>query len=232
MKKLLVVLWMVTLYAEDNVWDDQFSNDRYAYAQVTSLEHHVTQNSTISDDFLKNMSSVKNVIFYDVLQKATAIVEIGCGTGEMLQLIGKRFTPLKMLGLDICDKAVEYAYTHNKNSTITYKQFDCLSHDIQATWGHFDVVICSNTLEHFKNPFILLDRMLEAASAVIILVPYNQTNLHDEYGSEGGIAHVYSFTEYSFDNYDVVGWFLFQTDGWQCAESSHQLAIMVRNKIA
>lgn len=212
-------------------WEDQFSDVVYTTPTraITTLQHHSQQNYFISSDFVKQIMHPSNAHFFQTLDEASSLIEVGCGSGEMLQFIGKLFPEIRMVGVDLSYNGIAYANKHNRSKRISYKQFNALDNSLRSAFGKFDIAICSNTLEHFRHPFILLDNILEACEVCIILVPYKQP-VTDGYEMEGGPGHVYSFDEHAFSEYKVLSWFVFQTPGWAWSskgEQPLQLAIMV-----
>lgn len=185
--------------------------------------NHSLQNKIISKDFLKFCTKE----FNDVFSESKSIIEIGCGTGEMCELIHKEFSIEKMLGLDVSPKAAEHSNKNIKNAS--FECFDC-SKNMSAYKG-FDLSISSNTLEHFKNPGLVIKNMMKISKYSMIIVPYNQP-LTDGYDGEGGAGHVFRFTKKSFDKYPMINSFIFFTAGWVYSseeEDPLQLAVLLKN---
>lgn len=235
-KLSMYMLFALPTLSQAVYWEDQFSTEIYTSPtqHITTLQHHADQNYAISQDFLKTIQSSHKAcsVFIYALENASIMLEVGCGSGEMLQLMGKRFPHLQMLGIDISHSGIKYANQQNKHTNIRYQQCDALNNSLQDVVGNFDIAICSNTLEHFKKPFVLLDNILNACDACIILVPYKQP-VTDGYSMEGGAGHVFTFDEHSFADYTVLSWFTFRTRGWSYSskgEEPLQLAILVTKK--
>lgn len=198
----------------DIYWDDQFKNRCSAHSE---------QNDTISLDFIKNSKEK----FLKRIKKAESIIEIGCGTGELLHHIYHRFNK-NLMGLDVSQEAIEFA--KRTYSQIEFKQFDVLKQDIEKK---YDLAICSNVLEHFKDPFVLIDKILSFSNSLICLVPYKQP-VTDHYEYEGGAGHVFMFDESSFAKYSVLDSFIFKTNGWQhsaLGEEPKQFAVLIEKKL-
>ena len=216
-------------------WENHYLPSLYTTPdkKVSFLDHHSQQNVEISRDFLNYIQTTSNGFdFYKALKQAVNILEVGCGTGEMLLNCLKIFPDKKMLGVDIASNAIDYANQQVFSSNIHFTTFNCLASSIEESFGHFSIAICSNTLEHFRNPFPLLDAILRGADRCIILVPYKQP-VTDGYASEGGEGHVYSFDEHSFAEYHVEDWFTFSTSGWQYSsrgEKPLQLVVLISHK--
>jgi SAM-dependent methyltransferase len=217
-----------------NSWENAYSPDVYTTPnkEISMLHHHVSQNIEICRDFFNLISSSNETthLFYETLTQAKKIIEVGCGTGQLLQNVYAFSPNATMLGIDISPKAIDFASAHNRHPrTISYAVFNCLTSKIEKQYGRFDLAICSNTLEHFKDPFTLLDAMLEAADKCLILVPYKQP-VTDGYDGEGGVGHVYTFNDTTFKKYKVLASFTFQTKGWQHSsrgEKPLQFAVLV-----
>lgn len=227
-------IFNTSLRAESNPWEKHYSDSEYTTPNQieTFLAHHSNQNVLISRDFFKqifNSTEINRRKTLQILMDASTVLELGCGSGELSQDIASLFKLSSILGVDIASSAIDYANSKNSHANVSYKVFDCMD-NIQSNLGFFDLCICSNTLEHFKNPFIILDKMLESSKFVILLVPYNQLKL-DENPDGEGINHVFRFTEDTFSSYDVLASFKFQSAGWQhssAGEQPLQLVVLLR----
>ena len=217
------------------IWDNQYSTFNFTTEKknISCLEHHSSQNELISSDFLNCIKTKKNgKLFFRAIKNAENILEVGCGTGEMLSKIYKIFPNKKMLGVDISLSSISYANKSYARPNLKFEKFNCLTSSIEKAFGRFSLAICSNTLEHFKDPFVLLDQIFKAVNYCIILVPYKQP-ITDGYDSEGSLGHVYSFDEYVFSKYELVEYFIFSTDGWQYSSKGEvplQLAVLLKQK--
>jgi len=198
-------------------WQARFSN-------ATSTAHHARQNQRISRDFFKE--AVKHPKFVAALA-SKRIIEVGSGTGEMCNLIHERFHPDVLHGSDFSREAVTVA--NKKYPWVLFWLYDVLLDDPMGSYG---LCVSSNVLEHFREPFTVLERMLDLAPTVLLIVPYRQSAL-DGYDGEGGAGHVAKFSRHSFRFYRVRDSFTFQTDGWQhsaIGEKPLQLAALIQRK--
>ena len=205
------------------------------------LINHSEQNKTITNDLLLilnykhfvktsfespiDSNSIK--FLNNMILKSKKIIEFGCGTGELLYELYNLHNKKKYLGIDITDKCINYANEKYKNNNISYLKFNCLNEDINKL-GNFNLSICSNCLEHFKNPYILIDEMKKVSNYALILVPYNQTPMTDGYYEEGGAGHVFKFDEDSFKNYNIISEFKFYTNGWTCGINPLQWCVLIK----
>lgn len=172
-----------------------------------------------SEDFLAALRGFSDEL-YDVFHNANSVIEFGCGTGYMSQFF--RRVGVRFLGVDICDVSIDYA---NKNFSDEFTRFACV--DIQDVDEKFDVSYSSNTLEHFKDPYLIIDKLLSISDVLFITVPYDQKDLED-YNGEGGAGHVFSFNKDSFSQYDVLLCETYFTHTW--AHGLQLLVVLKKNK--
>jgi SAM-dependent methyltransferase len=204
------------------------SNKVWEINYIDSLLHHSHQNKLISLDFLKAIK--KRKLFLDQIKNSNSILELACGTGELSHFINQKYNTQKIIGLEISESAVKIAdflYSNNNLSFVKINPEDKLNE-----FGKFDTVICSQLLEHFSKPDIMIEKMFEVAPVVIAIIPYDQPII-DTYTEEGGGGHVYRFTEDSFKLYKIIDSVIFETLGWDYSskgETPKQLAVLISKK--
>lgn len=114
-----------------------------------------------------------------------SVLDFGCAKGQLCNEIYKICPHLDITGLDFSEAAIKHA-----KSLYPYIKFRTspLLYDLDL----FDIILCSNTLEHFENPYHILELFsVIAKKYLIILVPYKDLIKHDS-------EHVYRFDESSF----------------------------------
>ena len=197
---------------------------RMRYSDPNGVKHHSRQNYQISRDFLRQ---AREHPLINAALAGPAIIEIGCGTGELSAMINELYRPTTIFATDFSREAVNQATV--KHPTLFFRKFDILHYTI----GHFfNLAIASNVLEHFRDYETMLGKMFELADRVLILVPYRQKGL-DGYDMEGGAGHAVSFSLTSFKHYQTVEAFTFETPGWTHSggrEVPKQLAILLAQK--
>jgi len=198
-------------------WDQRY---------VVGKDAHTQQNHQITTDFLREVVSYPE--FTDVISAAGSVYEIGCGSGDMCFGIGEQFKNFRLIvGSDISSEGVEHARTRFETDVI---KFECANILENLPDNRFDISLASNTIEHFKNPWLMVDAMLSFSDYAILLVPNNQP-CTDGYDYEGGPGHVYTFTADEFTTrYKVHSCFTFSTPGWQHSSGGEiplQLAVLV-----
>lgn len=183
-----------------NNWNEKYSKE---------LQEHYKQNEAISNDFLKALPKTS------LLYSFENYVEFGCGTGNLTKKISEFNNVKSIVGYDISSIALNFATENNSNKKCIYLNFDIIS----CTYSEniCDCIITSNTLEHFKNPNDVINKLLSLSKYVAIIVPFNapKDRLAKIEDDNGGLYHNASFNEYSFDEYNIVEIFTFKTDGWK-----------------
>ena len=121
------------------------------------------------------------------------IVDVGCGMGFFLY--GLRELGANVTGIDPSPRNHKIAYKLFNINVAEASLFD----DIEETRKQYDVVMCMNSLEHFRSPKKVLDRMRDmlGKGGTLILElpalekPYQATT------AEGFLsaAHLYTFSK-------------------------------------
>lgn len=219
-----------------NYWDSK--NTGYG----KDLLHHSNQNTIIATDFtniLRNKiyKSRKNfdsnipmdviVKLDEIIKNKNKIIEFGCGTGEFVYLLQQEYNKINFVGTDFSKKSIDYASKKYSNELLKYFNFDMLKDNFNNL-EYFDISLCSNCLEHFKNPFIIINKILSMSDYLIILVPFNQEPMTDGYDTEGGAGHVFKFVNNTFVDYNIILEFKFYTDGWLCGINPLQWCVVIK----
>ncbi|WP_286186561.1 methyltransferase, partial [Acidovorax cavernicola] len=107
----------------------------------------------------------------------------GCAQGDGADFLASHIDPRQLVGVDFSGVAIEQASRR-------YPAIRFLAENWVGEKSHhaetFDVVFSSNTLEHFHNPWEVLEELGEhAKKAVVLALPYREMDRIDE--------HFYSF---------------------------------------
>jgi SAM-dependent methyltransferase len=125
---------------------------------------------------------------------ARTLLDVGCGMGDATPEFHERYPALELKGCDISATAVEAARaSYGTFATFEQWAFD----DIQ---GQYDVIYCSNTLEHFAAHVDIAAGLLGHCRRLYVLVPYMETNADGTpLRPRPGEWHVATFDERTFD---------------------------------
>ena len=111
----------------------------------------------------------KRVSKIDKGKREIKILDIGCGTGELITIpLGS--LGVSVLGVDIHLPSIDYAKRKNPFENV---RFECTSVN-KSTDQQFDFIICSEVLEHLEDPAEMLNsirRMLKRDGIGIITIP-------------------------------------------------------------
>ncbi len=104
--------------------------------------------------------------------KFESLLDVGCGDGRFLHEAKQRFEKTRLVGVDISDRAIQYAKAFNP---------DLEFHAANITQGlpvqeQFDIVTCIDTLEHIPQADMpaftqSLHRCLNDTGALVVTVP-------------------------------------------------------------
>jgi GT2 family glycosyltransferase len=123
-----------------------------------------------------------------VRAERASICDWGCASGEGTDLLAQALgTPVT--GIDFAPNAIADARSRFKKPS--FLAVDLLKTPIE---DRFDVLFCSNTLEHFADPWGTLETVAAyARNALVVLVPFREVDRHHEHEStftEGNIPVV------------------------------------------
>lgn len=99
-----------------------------------------------------------------------SLLDAGCGEGFVLDFLSRRRPDLRLTGVDVSDKAIEYAAQHfgNRARLRTGSVYKLPFSD-----NSFDTVLCSEVLEHLDDPNRAVNELKRVARRhVVITVPH------------------------------------------------------------
>jgi SAM-dependent methyltransferase len=133
----------------------------------------------------------------DHARSASQVLEVGCGQGALLRKLELELPAAVVHGTDVSPKSLERS--RQLGSRAELFQLDLTSLDFDAThaerFGHFDLVICSEVLEHLADDRRALERiaqLLAPGGHLIVTVPSGQRTRFD-----AAIGHVRHYTRRS-----------------------------------
>ncbi|MBQ8035522.1 MAG: class I SAM-dependent methyltransferase [Proteobacteria bacterium] len=79
----------------------------------------------------------------------TDLLDVGCGTGPMIELLSKKYPQKRYKGLDLTPKMIEVANAKKlPNAEFIVGDSEALPFEDES----FDAVICANSFHHYPNP--------------------------------------------------------------------------------
>jgi 2-polyprenyl-3-methyl-5-hydroxy-6-metoxy-1,4-benzoquinol methylase/glycosyltransferase involved in cell wall biosynthesis len=107
----------------------------------------------------------------DINKNKYSVCDFGCACGELTKLLYDKLPDCNVCGLDVSSSAV-------KEAKKLFPEVEFKQENILKTVELFDVIFCSNVLEHFDNPYDVLSKLLNISKKyLIIMVPYREKNL-------------------------------------------------------
>ena len=97
---------------------------------------------SFKEEFAAALAELEKEPFHDVL-------DCGCGTGPMLELLHQKYPDKHYIGLDLTPEMIKVAQA-KKLSNTEFIVGD--SENLPFAEDSFDAVICSNSFHHYPNP--------------------------------------------------------------------------------
>lgn len=143
-------------------------------------EHIKLQNKVITKENFtyKEIISVLNNILPLLVRRK--VLDIGCGSGSLTFYIAKQ--GFKVLGLDISQRAVKSCKSNARLLNLAKKtHFEVANFPEEFPKGKFDLVICSEIIEHIKNDnecLLKIHNLLSKNGILIISAPSSNSLLY------------------------------------------------------
>ncbi len=102
------------------------------------------------------------------------IVDVGCGTGELLSHLAEQLSPQNLLGLDISKAGILIAQDNYPNLNFALIKVENDGFASTAIKAGADIIVCSEVLEHLEEPKKILkfiSNNLLAEGVLIVTVP-------------------------------------------------------------
>jgi 2-polyprenyl-3-methyl-5-hydroxy-6-metoxy-1,4-benzoquinol methylase len=116
----------------------------------------------------------------DTLAAPQRVLDVGCGIGELCQLISGQYPETKIVGIDPSSKMIRRAEMDFRSENITYV---CGHTDSLSSGEQFDVIVSTNAFPYIpdKNKFLQDIKKQLKTNGRILLLFANQNTLYDAF---------------------------------------------------
>lgn len=106
------------------------------------------------------------------------ILDIGCGTGQILNEVSSTHPMVDYLGIDVANNMIELAKENNKGANI---KFIVSSIEDFKSDGKFDIILCTHAFPYFPNKEEMLKKMANLCNekGELIIVNSSSNSLKD-----------------------------------------------------
>lgn len=160
--------------------DDLESVNSQAYWQQRFLENWEACQGPNQSRFFARLA-IENLpqwLFEQIQRDALTFVDWGCAQGDGTDVFASYIDAAQMTGVDF--SSVSIAQAQVRYPAIRFLAEDWLQKDTEIKV--FDVVFSSNTLEHFHQPYQVLEMLCQRASkAVILALPFQEKDRISEH---------------------------------------------------
>lgn len=110
--------------------------------------------------------------------KELKILDIGCGTGQLIKEISDKYKMVNYLGIDVAENMIDIAKKNNKGNNINFKISSIETFD---TVDRYDIIICTHAFPYFPNKEDMIKKIAGLCNkkGQIIIVNSSTNSLKD-----------------------------------------------------
>jgi SAM-dependent methyltransferase len=130
-----------------------------------------------------------------LLDGMSSVLDVGCGTGVMFELIRDRGLDLDYLGIDVTERFLEVAQNLYPEDRHRFRRMSL--YELPKLRRKFDAVLCRHVLEHLPDYAPAVQSLYACATKKLILVfylpprPLGSKRKRDEHYQRGFYTHTY-----------------------------------------
>jgi SAM-dependent methyltransferase len=116
------------------------------------------------------------------LPDRAVVVDLGCGSGALLERIGRKRPVARLIGIDVEPLALEQAGRRLPEAELVQSDLDDHSAAVARLCRQADAVVCSEVLEHLDAPeraLLLAHDLLRPGGRLVVTVPAGPMNDFD-----------------------------------------------------
>ena len=106
------------------------------------------------------------------------ILDIGCGTGQLIKEISDYYNKVNYLGIDVAENMIEVAKKNNKGKNVKFKTSSIESFESN---DKYDIIICTHAFPYFPNKQEMIKKMAGLCNkkGQVIIVNSSTNSLKD-----------------------------------------------------
>lgn len=110
--------------------------------------------------------------------KELKILDIGCGTGQLIKEISDKYKMVNYLGIDVAENMIDIAKKNNKGKNIKFKISSIETFD---TVDRYDIIICTHAFPYFPNKEDMIKKIAALCNkkGQVIIVNSSTNSLKD-----------------------------------------------------
>lgn len=122
-----------------------------------------------------------------------SLLDLGCALGDSIPVLHEAYPEAELHGSDVSSNAVRRCQSEFGHIA---SFFQTSIHELDRS---FDVIFCSNLIEHIENYIEMVEHLLNHAKIVYVMVPYMELNNGERLDPRMGLWHVATFDEHTLD---------------------------------
>lgn len=178
-------------------WETFKANRAFTVRAVTRRNTRAAYEKLFgSDELVDEYLGSERLAFYEEVAEICAafdarqVVDVGCGSGHLLRALADRMPAARFVGVDYSENAIRRA--RDVLPEALWLVGDAYAPPLEE--GRFDLVLCTEVLEHLHRPEKVLDALVRLSAPdgrVVITVPDGELDRwegHVNFWSETGLA--------------------------------------------
>lgn len=168
-------------------------------------EKNAKESAGISDsEIYKSVVTAIQINLKNQEHQDLKLVDIGCGTGNLLNRISQASPKLILSGIDLVN------YTDIKNINFIKQDFN---EDFDVEDSLFDIVVCTEVIEHLENPRHLLRQISKISKkgglivlttpnlySILSIISFALKGYHSSFGPKNYPAHITAVSAFDIKN--------------------------------
>ncbi len=127
-----------------------------------------TRNSKLKNHWVGQFLSIVSNLC--VGTEAESVLDVGCGEGFVVESILEKKSLTRIVGIDISTEAIEVAQKMKLDASFLVGS----AYELPFKDSEFDMVICTEVLEHLENPLVALKEVHRVSKKYAILSVPNE----------------------------------------------------------